>query len=57
MPVEIDPLWHEAQGVAATAVWVIIAGFHAVVRWQLSQAAVALVPPLWFVGMPVEVLP
>jgi hypothetical protein len=33
-------LWQLAQGVAATAVWFIVAGFHAVVRWQLSQAAV-----------------
>jgi hypothetical protein len=57
MPVETDPLWHEAQGVAATVVWLIVAGRQAVVRWQLSQAAVAFVPPLWFVGIPVEVLP
>jgi hypothetical protein len=46
MPVDTEPLWHEAQGVAATAVWVIVAGFQAAVRWQLSQAAVAFVPPL-----------
>ena len=48
-------LWQVEQGVAATAVWLIVAGFHTVVRWQLSQAAAALAPPLWFVGMPLDV--
>jgi len=43
--------------VAATAVWLMVAGFQPVVRWQLSQEMARLVPPLWFVGMPVDETP
>ncbi len=57
MPRDSVLLWQVEQGVAATTVWFIVAGTQALVRWQLSQATEALVPPLWFVGMPVDETP
>ena len=57
IPRESVLLWQVEQGVAETTVWLIVAGFQAVVRWQLSQATVTFVPPLWFVGIPVDVFP
>src|SRR5512137_80268 len=55
------PLWQVPQvpGVTAAAVWLKVAGIHAVVRWHTSQAAlvvtcVAGLPracvPLWHVA-------
>ena len=37
-----------------TAVWLKVAGFQAVVRWQASQE---LAVWIWLVGLPVALLP
>ena len=49
LPLAVDPLWQVAHVPGATPVWLNVAGFHAVVRWQVSHAAV--------VGMCVAGLP
>jgi len=57
MPAANVLLWQFTQGVAATTEWFIVAGLQAAVRWQLSQAAAGLVPPLCMAGIPVADLP
>ncbi len=42
LPAAVLPLWQVAQLPEATPVWLKVAGVHAVVRWQASQA--------WVVG-------
>jgi len=37
-----------------TVEWLIVAGFHAVVRWQVSQDAVVR---MWLPGLPVALDP
>ncbi len=48
-PVAVLPLWQELQVPGVTPVWLKVAGFQAVVRWQTSHA--------WVVGTWVAVLP
>ena len=48
------PLWQVAHVPAATPLWLKVAGIHAVVRWQASQACVV---GMWFVGLPAAVVP
>ena len=40
LPVAAVPLWQVAQVPGATPLWLKVAGFHADVRWQVSQACV-----------------
>jgi hypothetical protein len=40
LPVAVVPLWQVAQVPGAMPVWLKVAGVQALVRWQLSQAAV-----------------
>jgi len=40
LPVAVEPLWQVEQVPGATPLWLKVAGSHAVVLWQLSQAAV-----------------
>jgi hypothetical protein len=40
LPLAVVPLWQDAQVPGATAACENDAGFHPVVRWQASQAAV-----------------
>jgi hypothetical protein len=54
LPVAVVPLWQVAQVPGATPVWLKVAGVQALVRWQLSQAAVV---GRWFVGFPLAVVP
>ena len=50
----VEPLWHVAQEPGVTPVWLNVAGFQAVVRWQVSQACVV---GTWVPGLPVAVEP
>ena len=54
LPVAVVPLWQVAQVPGATPAWVNVAGFHAEVRWQLSQESVV---GRCVAGLPVAVLP
>ena len=54
LPRAVDPLWQVAQLPGATPLWLKVAGVQALVRWQLSQAAVVGTCPL---GLPRAVLP
>ncbi|HWD21640.1 MAG TPA: hypothetical protein VG591_00765 [Burkholderiales bacterium] len=54
MPLAEVPLWQVMQVPGATPVWLKVAGSHAVVRWQLSQAAVVCTCPE---GLPRAVVP
>ena len=42
LPFAFVPLWQLLQLPAAMPVWLIVAGFHAVVAWQVSQLAVVV---------------
>ncbi|MDP1924202.1 MAG: hypothetical protein Q8K57_05395 [Thiobacillus sp.] len=50
----VVPLWQVAQVPGATPLWLKVAGVQALVRWQLSHAAVV---GRWLVGLPVAVVP
>ncbi|MDD5363720.1 MAG: hypothetical protein PHR30_00155 [Gallionellaceae bacterium] len=50
LPRAAEPLWQVAQVPAATPAWFIVAGVHALVRWQVSHAAVVA---MWLADFPV----
>jgi hypothetical protein len=54
LPRAVEPLWQVMQLPGATPLWLKVAGVHALVRWQLSQAPVVGTCPL---GLPRAVLP
>lgn len=54
LPVAAEPLWQVAQAPGATPLWLKVAGFQPVVRWQESQACVVAI---WLEDLPVAVLP
>ena len=58
LPLAVVPLWQVTHVPAATLVWLNVAGFQPVVRWQVSQPCVVgtcaaglplAVDPLWHV--------
>jgi len=54
LPVAVEPLWQVVQLPGVTPAWLKVAGFQAVVRWQLSHEAVV---GICDDGLPVAVLP
>jgi len=57
LPVALVPLWQVAQVPAAMPVWLNVAGFHAVVRWQLSHCAEVVMCVADFTSMLANVPP
>src|SRR5215468_10433949 len=57
LPVALVPLWHVAHEPGATLAWLNVAGFHAVVRWQVSHCAVVVMCVVGFTSMLVNVPP
>jgi hypothetical protein len=54
LPFAFVPLWQVAQVPGTTPVWLKLVGNQAVVRWQVSQAAVVATWPL---GLPFAFVP
>jgi hypothetical protein len=54
LPRALVPLWQVAQLPGATPAWLTVAGVQAVVRWQLSHAAVV---GTWVAALPRALVP
>ena len=54
LPVAVVPLWQVEQVPGATPVWLNVAGDHALVLWQVSQA---LEVGMCVAGLPLAILP